>query len=85
MGDSSNAGLGRRLLDGWTAIAIRFGGVQTLVILAFFYFLLIGPVAIGTMVARRDFLTKRGLNTSGSAWAEADSSKPDLERAKLTS
>ena len=33
----------RRLLDGWMAIAGRFGFVQTLVILALFYAVLIGP------------------------------------------
>jgi hypothetical protein len=74
----------RRLLAGWQAIAGRFGAVQTLVILALFYVLLIGPVSIVTFVARRDFLHKRGLRATGSAWLDADSAAPDLERAKLT-
>lgn len=75
----------RRLLDGWMTIAARFGYVQTLVILAIFYTLLIGPIAIGVAIARRDLLVKRGLRSGDSAWREADSAKPDLERAKLAS
>ena len=51
----------QRLLAGWQAIAGRFGAVQTLVILALFYVALIGPVSIVSLVARRDFLHKRGL------------------------
>jgi len=74
----------RRLLAGWQAIAGRFGAVQTLVILALFYVALIGPVSIVTFVARRDLLHKRGLGADGSAWLDADSTAPDLERAKLT-
>jgi len=74
----------RRLLAGWQAIAGRFGAVQTLVILALFYVVLIGPVSIVTFLARRDFLHKRGLWADGSAWLDADSAAPDLERAKLT-
>ena len=33
---------------------------------------------------RRDLLDKRGLGKRGSAWQDADSAAPDLERAKLT-
>ena len=75
----------RRLLKGWAAIAGRFGFVQTLVILAFIYAALIGPVGLLTALARRDPLGKRGLWTGESAWRDADSAKPDLERAKLSS
>ena len=68
------------------AITACFGYVQTLVMLAFFYFLLIGPVSIAAgAIGRRDFLAKRGLRAEGSAWLVADSAKPDLDRAKLTS
>jgi hypothetical protein len=77
--------LHRRLLDGWGAIVARFGFVQTLVILALFYALLLGPVGLGARLTRRDLLGKRGLRTQGTAWSDADSSAPDLERAKLTS
>lgn len=83
--DEARTPLWRRLLDGWTAIAARFGAVQTLVILALFYVLLIGPVSIVQLVARRDQLDKRHLRGEGTAWREADSAKPDLERAKLSS
>ena len=75
----------RRLFAGWMLITARFGFCQTLVILALFYGLMIGPVSLGISVARRDFLGKRGLRADGSAWLEADSVKPDLERAKLLS
>jgi hypothetical protein len=78
-------GLWRRLREGWMAIAARFGSVQTLLLMALFYAILIGPVGLGTALARRDFLGRRGLREPGSAWREADSAKPDLERAKLTS
>ena len=74
----------RRLLDGWNAVVGRFGFVQTLVILALFYAVLIGPAAMMAWLARRDLLDKRGLGNRGSAWQDADSAAPDLERAKLT-
>ena len=74
----------RRLFDGWNAVVGRFGFVQTLVILALFYAVLIGPAALFAALARRDLLDKRGLGSRGSAWQDADSAAPDLERAKLT-
>jgi hypothetical protein len=83
--DNSSAGLGRQLLNGWMAIAARFGYVQTLMLLVFTYAILIGPVAIGMFVGRADLLGKRGLWDTGSAWLDADSAEPDLERAKLLS
>lgn len=75
----------RRLWSGWMAIAGRFGFVQTLLLLTLFYTCLIGPVWAVTAIARRDFLAKRGLGAAGSAWLDADTAKPDLERAKLLS
>jgi hypothetical protein len=77
--------IGKRLLSGWTAIAARFGFVQTLVLLAVVYALMFGPFGLVIAVARRDFLGKRGLWTPGSAWLDADTAQPDLERAKLLS
>lgn len=84
--------LGKRLLQGWTAIAIRFGAMQTLVLLGFFYFLLVGPVALGMRLIGRDLLDKRdpsaGADPTGSdpsAWHDADTAGADLERMKLTS
>jgi len=82
---SETQSIGRRLLAGWMAIAGRFGAVQTQVLLGFFYFLLIGPFWLGTSLARRDFLAKRGLGSTETAFAPADSAAPSLERAKLTS
>ncbi len=76
---------GRRLLNGWMAITGRFGFVQTLVILGLFYTFVIGPVAVGAALARRDLLGKRGLREGETAWRDADTAKPDLERAKLSS
>lgn len=72
----------RRLYDGWMVIVGRFAFVQTLVILTLFYVLLIGPWGLGAMLLRRDLLDKRRLREPGSAWREADSAKPDLERAQ---
>jgi hypothetical protein len=77
--------LWRRLLNGWVAIAERFGATQTLVLLAFFYVVLIGPVAVIQAVGRRDQLDKRALRDSGTAWRESESGGNDLERAKLLS
>jgi hypothetical protein len=73
----------RKLYLGWMAIAARFGGIQTLVLLAFFYVFLVGPVAVISQIGRRDFLEKAPLAPDRSAWHEAESSPPDLERAKL--
>jgi hypothetical protein len=74
----------RRLLGGWNAIVGRFGFAQTLVILALFYGLILGPAALVASAARRDLLDRRSLRADGSAWREADSAEPDLERAKHT-
>jgi hypothetical protein len=73
--------LGRRLLNGWLVVAGHFGEVQTLVLLGVVYALVIGPTSIVTRLARRDFLSKRGLRAPGSAWLAADTSVPDLERS----
>ena len=75
----------RRLLAGWMAITARFGFTQTLVILTLFYALLFGPVALALGIARRDLLERRGLRTGGTAWRDADSARPDIERARLAS
>lgn len=75
----------RRLFQGWMSIVARFGFVQTLVILSVIYALVIGPMAVGSAVARRDFLRKRELRVAGSAWHEADSAEPTLDRAKQAS
>ena len=70
----------RRLGAGWMAITARFGFAQTLVILALFYVLLIGPVAL--VMRRKDLLHKKQLGAATTAWNDADSTLPDLERAK---
>ena len=80
----SEMSMGRRLLAGWNAIVGRFGFAQTLVILALFYALIIGPTAVVISVLRRDLLDRRHLRADGSAWQVADSAEPDLERAKRT-
>ncbi len=85
MTDEAAPGLGRRLLDGWMTIAGRFGSVQTLMILVLTYVLLIGPVGLALAIGRNDPLAKRSLRAVGSAWRDADSAKPSLERAKLLS
>lgn len=85
MTDEKAPSLRRRLLDGWMVIAGRFGSVQTLMILALTYVLLIGPVGLALAVVRNDPLAKRGLREAGSAWLDADTAKPNLERAKLLS
>jgi hypothetical protein len=77
--------LGRRLLNGWMTIAGRFGSVQTFMILAMTYVLLIGPVGLALAIGRSDPLAKRGLKAPESAWLDADTAKPDLERAKILS
>jgi hypothetical protein len=72
-----------RLYQGWMAIAGRFGGIQTVVLLAFFYFFLVGPVSAFSRLGGADYLDKRQLDRSRSGWRDAESSQPDLERAKL--
>jgi hypothetical protein len=77
------ASLGRRLYDGWLAIAMHFGEIQTLLIVCVVYVFVLGPVAVGAAAARRDLLAKRGFGEARSAWSPADtSSNPDVERAK---
>jgi hypothetical protein len=84
MDGGGEKGLWRRLLAGWNAIAGRFGVVQTLVILGLFYVALIGPLALGALVGRSDHLQKRRLDSGASAWCDADTAPPDLERARHT-
>ncbi|HKE10764.1 MAG TPA: hypothetical protein VKE73_04265 [Myxococcota bacterium] len=82
MAKSEAQPFGRRLYDGWLAIAARFGHVQTLVILSVFYAFVLGPISLGLSISRGDLLTKRGLRASGSAWRDADTVRPELERAR---
>jgi len=77
--------LGRRLLNGWLAVAVRFGSVQTLLLLVLFYLVLIGPASILQALGRRDQLDKRALWKKESAWHQSESGGTDLERAKLLS
>ena len=77
--------VGARLKDGWMGIIARFGASQTLVILGLTYLFVIGPVGLGGLLIGRDLLHKRWKRREASAWDEADSAKPDLERAKLLS
>lgn len=74
----------RRLYAGWIAVAVRFGATQTLVLLCLFYATLIGPAWLVMTLGRRDLLDKRRHTRGESAWQDADSAAPDLERAKLT-
>ena len=67
--------LGRRLYDGWLAIAGHFGEIQTLVLVGVIYVFVIGPVASGLVAARRDLLAKRGLGERQTAWAPADTGR----------
>ncbi len=82
---AGNESIWRRLLNGWMAIVGRFGFVQTLLLLLVLYVFMIGPVSILMALARRDQLSKRGFGDDGSAWCEADTAPPDLERAKRLS
>jgi hypothetical protein len=66
-------------------IVVRFGSVQTLMILVTTYVVLIGPIGLALAIGRNDPLTKRGLRAVGSAWLDADTVKPNLERARLLS
>jgi hypothetical protein len=78
----SEASPWRRLYAGWLEVAVRFGEIQTLLVVAIVYILVLGPVALGAMSLRRDLLRQRGLRAPGSAWSEADSARADLERAR---
>ena len=81
-GPSREPGALRRLYQGWLQIAARFGEAQTLVLLFLVYVCVLGPMALVTMLARRDLLDKRSVGSPGSAWRPADTeSRPGLERA----
>ncbi len=69
----------RKLYEGWLAIAGHFGEVQTLVVIGISYVLVIGPMSL--FMSRKDMLQKRRL-APGTAWTDADSAVPDLDRAK---
>jgi hypothetical protein len=85
MTETGTPSLGRRLLNGWMAIAGRFGFVQTMMLLVFNYAFVIGPFSLGISIFRGDLLAKRGLGLKDTAWQDADSAKPNLERAMLQS
>jgi len=70
----------RRLYEGWLVIAGHFGEVQTTVILFLSYVFAIGPVAL--VMGRKDLLHKKQLGAGATAWNDADTTRPDLERAK---
>jgi hypothetical protein len=74
--------LPRRLLDGWLVVAGHFGEAQTLVLLGIVYVAVIGPVAAVSRVFGADFLAKRHLRETGSAWRDADTAETSLERSK---
>ena len=82
---TEHVSLGRKLLNGWLAVSGRFGFVQTLMILVLFYAALIGPFGLALAVARRDLLAGRNLRAPVSAWLDADTAEPDLERTKRQS
>jgi len=67
------------------AIAARFGGVQTQLILVLFYVALIGPISIFQAFGRRDQLDKGELWKKETAWRDSETGGTDLERAKLLS
>ena len=77
--------LWRRLLEGWTAVAGRFGAVQTLVVLGLFYGLLIGPVALVSRAVGSDPLRRRPLGNEQTGWSAADTAPADLQRAQRLS
>jgi hypothetical protein len=63
-------------------VAAHFGEVQTLLLLALVYLALIGPISLVARLFGADFLGKRTLRQGSSAWNEADTSEPSLERTK---
>jgi len=70
----------RKLYAGWLAIAGHFGEAQTLSLLGIIYVVMFGPVSL--FLKRGDPLHKRALPAGESAWNVADTSAPDLERAR---
>jgi hypothetical protein len=70
----------RKLYEGWLAIAGHFGEAQTLSLLGIIYVGLIGPTSV--FLKRSDPLRKRALPAGESAWNDADTAAPDLERAR---
>ena len=82
--EQSSSDTGRRLLNGWMAIAARFGYVQTLVLLVFTYAILIGPFGIGMFIvlysgmstfiyfAIKNILTDIDPDTRTQIWAGID-------------
>ena len=69
----------RKLYEGWLVIAGHFGEVQTTIIIGITYVFVIGPMAL--VMGRKDLLQKRA-GAAGSVWNDADTTMPDLDRAK---
>lgn len=82
--ETRRAPLWKRLYQGWLEVAMRFGEVQTTLIVALVYALVIGPMATAAGLARRDLLDQRTRATrQGTAWRDADTvTSPDLERSR---
>jgi hypothetical protein len=72
--------LWRRLYEGWLVIAGHFGEAQTLSLVGIIYVIMVGPVSL--FLKRSDPLHKKPLPAGESAWSDADTAAPDLERAR---
>lgn len=72
----------QRLREGWLQIVACFAEVQTLALLGLIYVLVIGPASAVSRAVGSDFLSKRGLRETGSAWRDADTRPPELENVK---
>ena len=69
----------RRLVENWKHVARRFGDFQARVILTFFYFVIVGPFALGIRFCSDPLRIKAGSNRG---WLKSSENEgTTLERA----
>jgi hypothetical protein len=76
--------VGKKLWRGIQQTFHAIGLAETFVLLALFYFLILGPVALIARVARRDFLGLKGRGRD-SFWRKRPPEQISLERARRQS
>ncbi|MFP4057776.1 MAG: hypothetical protein ACLF0G_13000 [Candidatus Brocadiia bacterium] len=73
--------MGTKLWHGLRKAFRALGLAQNFLLLAVFYFLLFGPLALVVRLARRDLLGTRRADRE-SFWQERPAEEPSLERAR---
>jgi len=68
----------KALWEGWKRIAHRIGVVQTAIMMTVFYFLILGPVSLISLLLRKDMLHMRP--AAGSTYRPHEKQPDTVER-----